>query len=190
MSTMFTNDFKKTSSALQLLSDHLDQEEVEIDPILNSLDMILKWLALQLLSTNTTVQSKTVDCIFILFDLLRFSFSFKKELFVNLTVFNCCVLCTCREAEYQLTEFEAGIFFTFLANKLGNGKDNIRSRMREVVTLSTHVCPSDELFQFLVGGMASKVCTINYFLHHIFLVFRIIFVFCFFLATTECKESC
>lgn len=133
LNSMFTKDFRKTSDALQAMTNDFLGESGGSgkDYVLGSLDVIMKYAALQLMSQNTTVVVSNLSTILALFELLQ-------------------------SVGYQLSDYEAHCFFPFLVNKLGNNKDSVRATMREVVSVSTQVYPASLVFGYLVAALGSR----------------------------------
>eukprot|EP00300_Choanocystis_sp_HF-7_P018003 c19904_g3_i1.p1 GENE.c19904_g3_i1~~c19904_g3_i1.p1 ORF type:complete len:1168 (+),score=239.78 c19904_g3_i1:138-3506(+) len=130
-SRMFSTDVRDTLEAFDIIFEYLESPILDIGLVVNSLDMLLRWLALQLLSPNATVLAKLVDTLFVLMKRLN-------------------------ESQYELTPHEAGSFLPFLCNKLGHSKENVRDSLRDVLMLFTSVYPADAVFQDLVTSTASK----------------------------------
>uniref|UniRef100_A0A7M5X5E7 TOG domain-containing protein n=1 Tax=Clytia hemisphaerica TaxID=252671 RepID=A0A7M5X5E7_9CNID len=106
---LFHKDFKFHLEAIDILTKSI---ETYTDAMLESLDLLLKWVTLRFFDTNTSVLLKALDFISHLFSMLG-------------------------DRDYQLSPFEAQAFMPYLVGKIGDPKDNVRKSVRGIVKQST-----------------------------------------------------
>nr|XP_058951305.1 cytoskeleton-associated protein 5-like isoform X2 [Pocillopora verrucosa] len=99
--------------------------------VVQSLDLILKWVTLRFFDTNTTVLIKCLELMDAVFVMLA-------------------------QADYQMLEFEASSFIPYLVQKVGDPKDAIRKMIRNLFKLLTKIYPASKLFNYVMEGLPSK----------------------------------
>lgn len=130
---LFHADFKFHLKGIEILqqcvnppSDAPYQTEV-----VQSLDLILKWVTLRFFDTNTTVLIKCLELMDATFIMLA-------------------------QADYQMLEFEASSFIPYLVQKVGDPKDVVRKMIRNLFKLLTKIYPASKLFNYVMEGITSK----------------------------------
>lgn len=124
MKQLFSDDFKEIVMALTLLDD-------AIKNLSNVSDLILKYLAIRLAETNTTVAIKCLEFL---------------EHFVALL----------ESENYILVENEAAAFLPHFIAKLGDSKEIIKQKVHQITKLIPRIYPSSKLFTHLLDGLKSK----------------------------------
>ncbi|XP_022781710.1 cytoskeleton-associated protein 5-like [Stylophora pistillata] len=99
--------------------------------VVQSLDLILKWVTLRFFDTNTTVLIKCLELMDAVFVMLA-------------------------QTDYQMLEFEASSFIPYLVQKVGDPKDAIRKMIRNLFKLLTKIYPASKLFNYVMEGLPSK----------------------------------
>ncbi|KAJ7391009.1 hypothetical protein OS493_021029 [Desmophyllum pertusum] len=99
--------------------------------LVQSLDVILKWVTLRFFDTNTTVFIKCLELM--------------DAIFVMLV-----------QTDYQMLEFEAASFIPYLVQKVGDPKDVLRKKIRNLFKLLTKIYPASKLFNYVMEGLTSK----------------------------------
>lgn len=94
-------------------------------------DLLLKYLTLRFCDTNTTILIKCLD--------------FLDALFIVLD-----------ENGYYLSEYEASCFLPSLINKIGDSKDIIRQRIKNLIKQLCRVYPASRTFIYICEGLKSK----------------------------------
>ncbi|ORX82097.1 ARM repeat-containing protein [Anaeromyces robustus] len=94
-------------------------------------DLLLKYLTLRFCDTNTTVLIKCLD--------------FLDTLFIVLD-----------ENGYYLSEYEASCFLPSLINKIGDSKDIIRQRIKNLIKQLCRIYPASRTFIYICDGLKSK----------------------------------
>ncbi|BBG92843.1 ARM repeat superfamily protein [Prunus dulcis] len=125
---LLSSDFKKQVEGLEMLQKALPTIKKEIIEIL---DILLRWFALQFCKSNTTCLLKVLEFLPDLFD------SFRDE-------------------AYTLTESEAAIFFPCLIEKLGHNIEKVREKMRELTKQIVQAYTAAKSFPYILEGLHSK----------------------------------
>ncbi|KAG4099233.1 ARM repeat-containing protein [Neocallimastix lanati (nom. inval.)] len=94
-------------------------------------DLILKYLTLRFCDTNTTVLIKCLDLLDALFVVLD-------------------------ENGYYLSEYEASCFLPSFINKIGDSKDIIRQRIKNLIKQLCRIYPASRTFNYICEGLKSK----------------------------------
>lgn len=140
ISQLFSNDHYKEKffllglssldSGITTAKDTENWEDIKMKYICNS-DLILKYLTIRFFDTNT---SMLIKCLELLEHLLQ--------------IFD--------EERYKLTEYEASAFLPFFIGKLGDNKETMRVRIKEICKQLSKVYPIGKMFTYLMAGLASK----------------------------------
>ncbi|TPX49741.1 hypothetical protein SeLEV6574_g01287 [Synchytrium endobioticum] len=140
-SWLFSTDHYKEKDfgmGLSALDDGIGQAaKFELDPkelrerYVSSADLILKYLTIRFFDTNTTTLLKCLDLLEHLVALLD-------------------------EHGYYLTEYEAAIFLPFFINKVGDPKEAMRQRIRNVMRQLCRIYPASKMFTYVLKGLDSK----------------------------------
>ena len=127
-----TKDFNPQLEGLKLLEQSIPSQTPEM---IQSLDVLFKWVSLRLSETNVKMLLESLHFLQVVFDTL------KEE-----------------PSPYQFSEYEAGILFPFLVDKIGNANSQARSSMRSLLqtVYNSNLYPSRALFVFLSAGLNSK----------------------------------
>jgi len=125
---LFHKDFKNHIEAIAILTNGITSSK---DAMVESLDIILKWLTLRFFDTNTSVLLKCLE--------------FLSELFTML-----------EENQYQLSAYEGSVFIPYLILKIGDPKDNVRKSVRGICKQVVSIYPASKMFTFLMDGLTSK----------------------------------
>lgn len=126
---MFHSDFRCHVKAMDLLTEEISRNSVGI---VCNLDLILRWLTLKFFDGNPTVLSKSLD---FMITALR-----------NLSKINYCLL-----------DSEAVAFVPYLVLKLGDSKENIQTKVKEILVNLTSVYPVSKLKKFVMDGTRSNI---------------------------------
>ncbi|KAI9105402.1 hypothetical protein DFS34DRAFT_7380 [Phlyctochytrium arcticum] len=108
----------------------LDVDELKARYLATS-DLILKYVTLRFLDTNTSMLLKCLDLLDHLFSLMD-------------------------EEGYHLSEYEASCFLPFFVQKLGDPKETMRIKMRSILKRLTRIYPASKLFSYCLKGLESK----------------------------------
>ncbi|KAJ3412335.1 Microtubule-associated protein, microtubule dynamics during spindle orientation [Chytridiales sp. JEL 0842] len=135
---LFSTDHYKEKdflSALTMLDEGCvsatnGEDDLKARYIANS-DLILKYISIRLFDTNTSMLIKVLELLDHLFNLFD------------------------QEAA-QLTEYEASAFLPFFVNKVGDNKETMRVKIREIFKQLCRVYPSSKLFTYLLDALKSK----------------------------------
>jgi len=130
---LFHADFKFHLKAIDTLQQCVTPptEAPYQTEVVQSLDLILKWVTLRFFDTNTTVLIKCLELM--------------DATFVMLT-----------QADYKMLEFEASSFIPYLVLKVGDPKDVVRKMIRNLFKLLTKIYPASKLFNYVMEGITSK----------------------------------
>lgn len=128
MKRLFHDDFKFHLEAIAILTQAIHPQK---ETIVESLDIILKWLTLRFFDTNTSVLLKSLEFIEALFEML------------------------CEDG-YKMPEFEGYAFVPYLVLKIGDPKDNVRKSVHNLFKQLTSIYPSSKIFTYLMEGLTSK----------------------------------
>jgi cytoskeleton-associated protein 5 len=94
-------------------------------------DLILKYVTLRLFDTNTSMLIKCLELLEHLFTLMD-------------------------QEGSLLTEYEASAFLPFFINKVGDNKETMRAKIRDIMRQLPRVYPSSKLFSYLLDALKSK----------------------------------
>lgn len=125
---LFHKDFKFHIEAVAILTNAVTEYN---EAVMESLDLILKWVTLRFFDTNTSVLLKTLEFLNALFNMMESN-------------------------EKHLSAFEASAFIPYLVGKIGDPKDNVRKSVRDICKLITSIYPASKMFTYLMEGLASK----------------------------------
>ncbi|XWS20791.1 hypothetical protein CRYUN_Cryun31cG0132900 [Craigia yunnanensis] len=125
---LLSTDFKKQVDGLEMLQKALSSIRKEIIEVL---DILLRWFALQFCKSNTTCLLKVLEFLPELFDLLK------------------------GEA-YALTESEASIFLPCLIEKVGHNIEKVREKMRDLAKQIIQTYSAARSYPYILEGLRSK----------------------------------
>ncbi|XP_038725142.1 protein MOR1-like isoform X2 [Tripterygium wilfordii] len=123
-----STDFKKQIDGLEMLQKALPSIGKEIIEVL---DILLRWFALQFYKSNTTCLLKVLEVLPEIFDMLQ-------------------------DEGYFLTEAEAAMFLPCLIEKLGHNIEKVREKMRELTKLIVNSYTATKTFPYILEGLRSK----------------------------------
>ncbi|XP_038695975.1 protein MOR1-like [Tripterygium wilfordii] len=123
-----STDFKKQVDGLEMLQKALPSIGKEIIEVL---DILLRWFALQFCKSNTTCLLKVLEVLPEIFDMLR-------------------------DEGYFLTEAEAAVLLPCLIEKLGHNIEKVREKMRELTKLIVNSYTAAKTFPYILEGLRSK----------------------------------
>ncbi|KAG6581502.1 Protein MOR1, partial [Cucurbita argyrosperma subsp. sororia] len=125
---LLSTDFKKQVDGLEMLQKALASIGKDIIEVL---DILLRWFALQFCKSNTTCLLKVLE--------------FLPELFETL-----------KEEGYCINESEAAIFLPFLIEKLGHNIEKVKEKMRELTKQIIQTYSATKMFPYILEGLRSK----------------------------------
>lgn len=125
---MFHSSFLYHIEGLAILARHL---EMENEGVIICLDLILKWLILCFLDTNTCVLVKSLSYLNLLLTLLI-------------------------QEKYQLMDNETFCFLPYLVPKRGKPRQTVLKWVRANLRRMCLVYPAKKVFVFLMEGMKSN----------------------------------
>ncbi|XP_047135598.1 cytoskeleton-associated protein 5 isoform X1 [Hydra vulgaris] len=125
---LFHKDFKFHLEALSILTSCVTEYS---EAMVESLDLILKWVSLRFFDTNTSVLLKALEFLTVLFNFLDSN-------------------------KQKLNNFEASAFIPYLVGKIGDPKDNVRKSVHDLCRLVTNIYPASQMFVYLMQGLESK----------------------------------
>jgi len=129
MSNMFHDDFRYHLKVIDSLNEDLATGNLQ--GLLCSLDLILKWLSLRFYDTNPSVLLKGLDYLNLVFQRLV-------------------------DAGYTLTEVEGASFIPHLLTKIGDPKDAVRNGVRQLLRQICLVYPFSKVFVYVMDALKSK----------------------------------
>lgn len=125
---MMSNDFKQYNDVLSALIASMGDQQEEL---IQSLDVLLKWLSLRMFDSNTSTLIKSIEFADRVFELLEYH-------------------------QYQLSDYESYLFLPYFVDKMGNNNGHIRKSMKKVLQGAHAVCNHQKLFNFLIRGLDNK----------------------------------
>lgn len=125
---LLSTDFKKQVDGLEMLQKALPSIGKEIIEVL---DILLRWFALQFCKSNTTCLLKVLEFLPELFDSLKGD-------------------------AYALTESEAAIFLPCLIEKMGHNIEKVREKMRDLTKQIVQMYSAAKSFPYILEGLRSK----------------------------------
>ncbi|KAI7908148.1 armadillo-type protein [Cokeromyces recurvatus] len=109
---------------------HIEFTEMKCRFVANA-DLIFKYLTIRFFDTNTSMLIKCLDLTQNLVNILE-------------------------EENYHLTEYEAVSFLPYLINKVGDPKEVMRARVREILNSLSRIYPPNKLFNYLLDAVANS----------------------------------
>lgn len=125
------SDFKECVSGMNALEEALQKESCEIH-LQSFVDIMLKYLGLKIIDTNTVVSNKAIDLCT------------KFILYMD-------------SKDWKLSEFDANGYIPFTVNKLGEAKETTRVKIHEILRMSCRVFPASKIILIISQeGLRSK----------------------------------
>lgn len=128
---MFSKNGKKQMTAINILTDALNQEN-EIAGLISVLDLIFKWISAVLSDQSS---SSTISKVL----------TFLKTLFIALI-----------SRKYQFLDLEAASILPLLVERIGINNNSIKEDFKELIKSSCALYPPIKVFNFLMRALNSK----------------------------------
>jgi cytoskeleton-associated protein 5 len=128
-SKLFSSNFKTQVEAISVLYESLPNQVSELG---DCLDLLLKYCSLRIFeASNTALIIRVLELVQRIFQILV-------------------------EQNYQLSEYESGVFFPIFIDKLGHNIGTVRETMRHVLKLGRSICNPRRLFLYILEGTKTK----------------------------------
>ncbi|KAI2800151.1 hypothetical protein BLOT_014064, partial [Blomia tropicalis] len=126
----FHSDFKFHIKAIDQIREYF-QSNCDVECVVANIDLILKWIALRFFDTNPAVIMKALELLLVMFKILE-------------------------NNRYSMTDLEANSFFPYLVLKVGDPKDVVRNKTKEILLNLRALYPVNKIFSHLFTGLQSK----------------------------------
>lgn len=120
----------ESSLELYALENKVTKKNV-CDGYINNADLLLKYVTIRFFDTQTSTFILSLDLLENLFKLMD-------------------------QESYQFDEYEASIFLPFFVNRLGETKEILRLRMKDIIRQIMRLYPASKLFGYVIKGIESK----------------------------------
>lgn len=128
---MFSKSHHKEKDYLKALTLLEEIVSKESQKLVESADLVFKYLSVRYLDSNTSILLKCLDVT---------------EKLVTTLV----------DVGYHMTEYEASVFFPSFLTRIGDQKDVVRQRVHSILKMCLSFYPSSKLLNYLFGSLANK----------------------------------